>query len=43
VTVLGLSFQHLLVIGVVVVLLFGKNLPDATKKLGNVYRDFWNR
>src|SRR3954451_25045912 len=37
---LGLSFQELLIIGVVAVLLFGKNLPDVAKKFGGVYRDF---
>jgi sec-independent protein translocase protein TatA len=37
---LGLSFQELLIIGVVAVLLFGKNLPDVAKKVGGVYRDF---
>jgi sec-independent protein translocase protein TatA len=37
---LGLSFQELLIIGVVAVLLFGKNLPEQMKKFGGVYRDF---
>jgi sec-independent protein translocase protein TatA len=37
---LGLSFQELLIIGVVAVLLFGKNLPDVAKKFGGMYRDF---
>ncbi len=37
---LGLSFQELFIIGVVAVLLFGKNLPDVAKKVGGVYRDF---
>ena len=37
---LGLSFQELLIIGVVAVLLFGKNLPEQMKKIGSVYRDF---
>jgi len=36
----GLSFQELLIIGVVAVLLFGKNLPDVAKKFGGMYRDF---
>jgi sec-independent protein translocase protein TatA len=36
----GLSFQELLIIGVVAVLLFGKNLPDVAKKVGGIYRDF---
>src|SRR5437762_2067062 len=37
---LGLSFQELFIIGVVAVLLFGKNLPDVAKKFGGMYRDF---
>ena len=37
---LGLSFQELLIVGVVAVLLFGKNLPDVAKKFGGMYRDF---
>jgi sec-independent protein translocase protein TatA len=36
----GLSFQELLIVGVVAVLLFGKNLPDVAKKFGGMYRDF---
>jgi sec-independent protein translocase protein TatA len=36
---LGLSFQELLIIGVVAVLLFGKNLPEQMKKFGGMYRD----
>lgn len=36
----GLSFQELLVIGVVAILLFGKNLPDVAKRFGGMYRDF---
>lgn len=36
----GLSFQELAIIGVVAVLLFGKNLPDVMKKFGGMYRDF---
>ena len=36
----GLSVQELVVIGVVAVLLFGKNLPDVAKKFGGMYRDF---
>jgi sec-independent protein translocase protein TatA len=36
----GLSFQELVIIGVVAVLLFGKNLPDVAKKFGGMYRDF---
>lgn len=37
---LGLSFQELLIVGIVAILLFGKNLPDVAKKFGGVYRDF---
>ena len=37
---LGLSVQELVIIGVVAVLLFGKNLPDVAKKFGGMYRDF---
>ena len=37
---LGLSFQELLIVGVVAILLFGKNLPDVAKKFGGMYRDF---
>jgi sec-independent protein translocase protein TatA len=36
----GLGFQELLIVGVVAVLLFGKNLPDVAKKFGGMYRDF---
>ena len=36
----GLGFQELLIVGVVAVLLFGKNLPDVARKFGGVYRDF---
>ena len=36
----GLSFQELLVVAVVAILLFGKNLPDVAKKFGGMYRDF---
>src|SRR5881398_3630596 len=36
----GLSVQELVIVGVVAVLLFGKNLPDVAKKFGGVYRDF---
>ena len=36
----GLSVQELIIVGVVAVLLFGKNLPDVAKKFGGMYRDF---
>ena len=36
----GLSFQELFIVGVVAILLFGKNLPDVAKKFGGMYRDF---
>jgi sec-independent protein translocase protein TatA len=36
----GLSFQELLIVGVVAILLFGKNLPDVAKKFGGMYREF---
>ncbi len=36
----GLSVQELVIVGVVAVLLFGKNLPDVAKKFGGMYRDF---
>jgi sec-independent protein translocase protein TatA len=36
----GLGFQELLIVGVVAVLLFGKNLPEVAKKFGGMYRDF---
>ena len=39
---LGLSVQELAIIGVFAVLLFGKELPGAAKKFGDIYRDFWN-
>src|SRR2546429_7244464 len=37
---LGLSFQELAIVGIVAVLLFGKNLPDVAKKFGGMYREF---
>ena len=37
---LGLSFQELLIVGIIAILLFGKNLPDVAKKFGGMYRDF---
>jgi sec-independent protein translocase protein TatA len=36
----GLSVQELVIIGVIAVLLFGKDLPGVMKKLGGTYRDF---
>ena len=39
---LGLSVQELLIVGVVAVLLFGKNLPDVARKFGEVYHDFFD-
>jgi len=36
---LGLSFQELAIVGIVAVLLFGKNLPEMMKKFGGMYRD----
>lgn len=35
----GLSFQELLIVGVVAILLFGKNLPEVARKFGAMYRD----
>ena len=32
--------QELVIIGVLAVVMFGKNLPDVAKKLGRTYRDF---
>ena len=36
----GLGFQELIIVGVVSVLLFGKNLPEMAKKFGGMYREF---
>lgn len=36
----GLSFQELLIVGIVAILLFGKNLPEVARKFGGMYRDF---
>ena len=37
---LGLSFQELLIVGVVAILLFGKNLPTVGKQLGRSLMEF---
>jgi sec-independent protein translocase protein TatA len=37
---LGLSFQELAIVGVVAILLFGKDLPAQMRKFGGMYRDF---
>jgi Sec-independent protein translocase protein TatA len=34
----GLSFQAWMIIGVVAILLFGKNLPEMAKKFGDLFR-----
>jgi sec-independent protein translocase protein TatA len=36
----GLSFQELFIVGVVAILLFGKNLPQVAGKFGAMYREF---
>jgi sec-independent protein translocase protein TatA len=36
----GLGMQELVIIGVVAILLFGKNLPGVAKSLGSSYREF---
>lgn len=36
----GLSFQELLIVGVVAVLLFGRNLPSVARSLGQSYQQF---
>ena len=36
----GLGMQELVIVGVVAILLFGKNLPGVAKSLGSSYRDF---
>ena len=36
----GLSFQELIIVGVVAVLLFGRNLPSVAKSLGQYYAQF---
>jgi sec-independent protein translocase protein TatA len=36
----GLGFQEMVIVGVVAILLFGKNLPGVAKTLGSSYREF---
>lgn len=36
----GLGMQELVIIGVVAILLFGKNLPGVARQLGSSYREF---
>ena len=36
----GLGFQELIIVGVVAILLFGKNLPQVAGKFGAMYREF---
>ena len=36
----GLGPSELLIVGIVAILLFGKNLPQVAGKLGRTYRDF---
>lgn len=36
----GLSFQELIVVAVVAVLLFGRNLPSVARTMGQKYREF---
>lgn len=37
---LNMGYQEMLIIGVVAVLLFGKNLPDVARKFGKTYSEF---
>ena len=39
----GLSPFEMMVIGVIAVVLFGGNLPDAARKAGGMYREFRGR
>ena len=34
----GLRFQDLMILGIVAILLFGKNLPEMAKKFGDIFR-----
>ena len=36
----GLGMQELMLLGVVAIMLFGKNLPGVAKQLGSSYREF---
>lgn len=36
----GLSFQELIVVAVVAVLLFGRNLPSVARSMGQSYKQF---
>ena len=36
----GLSFQELIIVGVVAVLLFGRNLPSVARSVGQSYQQF---
>jgi sec-independent protein translocase protein TatA len=36
----GLGPSELVIVGIVAILLFGKNLPQVAAKLGRTYRDF---
>jgi sec-independent protein translocase protein TatA len=36
----GLGPSELLIVGIVAILLFGKNLPQVAAKLGKTYREF---
>jgi sec-independent protein translocase protein TatA len=37
---MGMGFSEMALLGMVAVLLFGKNLPDVAKKLGGSYQQF---
>jgi sec-independent protein translocase protein TatA len=36
----GLGITELIFIGIIAILLFGRNLPDVAKSMGRTYRDF---
>lgn len=36
----GLGFGEMVIVGIVAILLFGKNLPSVAKSLGGSYREF---